>query len=134
MRKIAFIAANENVPWGGSEYLWRGAAEKLALRGVEVYASVKDWGAPVKQVEQLRSTGCRIVQRPNLSLLARAKSNFFPARDHIRHVKKLGTGADLIVISQGKNTYGLPWMEALDLRFSVRSHRTSGRRDMVARR
>jgi glycosyltransferase involved in cell wall biosynthesis len=112
MRKITFIAANEYVPWTGSELLWAGAAEKLARRGVKVCASVKSWDKPVKQVEQLGSSGCRIVRRPNLSLLARAKRNFFPVRDHVRHVKKLGTGADLIVISQGKNTDGLPWMEA----------------------
>ncbi|HKV79628.1 MAG TPA: hypothetical protein VJP02_15880, partial [Candidatus Sulfotelmatobacter sp.] len=64
MRKIVFIGANEWTPWGGSENLWSGAAEKLAHRGVQVCVSVKDWGVPVKQVEQLRAAGCRVFKRP----------------------------------------------------------------------
>ncbi|MHB8753368.1 MAG: glycosyltransferase family 4 protein [Candidatus Acidiferrales bacterium] len=113
MRKIVFIAANEYVPWGGSEYLWGGAAEKLARRGVEVCISVLDWSAPVKQVEHLRSVGCRIVHRVRPSLLARGLRNLFPGRYYARHVRKLAAGADLVVVSQGDQFQGLPWMDAL---------------------
>ncbi|MGH9727965.1 MAG: glycosyltransferase family 4 protein [Candidatus Acidiferrales bacterium] len=113
MRKIAFIAANEFVPWGGSEYLWAGAAEKLAHRGVEVRVSVKDWGRPVKQVEQLRAAGCRIFKRPTASLARRAIRKLPLWREYIRsHVKKVGAGADLVVISQGSQEDGLQWLEA----------------------
>ncbi|MFZ0638347.1 MAG: glycosyltransferase family 4 protein [Candidatus Acidiferrales bacterium] len=113
MRKIVFIAANENAPWGGSEYLWSRAAEKLAQRGVEVCVSVLDWDAPVAQVEHLRSLGCRIFPRPRPSLLSRGLRNLFPGRDYARHVSKLAAGADLAVVSQGDYVQGLPWMEAL---------------------
>ena len=113
MRKIAFIAANECVPWGGSEYLWAGAAEKLAASGVEVSVSVLDWGKPVKQVEHLRSVGCRIFHRHRPSLLRRGARRLFPGREYARHVNKLAAGADLIVVSQGDHLQGLPWMEAL---------------------
>jgi glycosyltransferase involved in cell wall biosynthesis len=106
----------ENYRWGGSEYLWAGAAEKLALRGVEVRVSVKDWGKPVKQVEQLRAAGCRIFKRPTPGLARRAVRKFPPWREYARrHMKKIGAGADLIVVSQGGNYEGVEWMEAAQI-------------------
>lgn len=113
MRKIAFINANEYVPWGGSENCWAAAAERLARRGVQVCVSVLDWGVPVKQIENLRSAGCRILYRPKPSLLSRARRKFFPGRDYARNVREVGAGADLTVVSQGDNLQGLLWMEAL---------------------
>ena len=112
MRKIAFIAANELHPWGGSEYLWGSAAEKLARSGVHVSVSAKNWPKPVPQVEHLRSIGCQVILRPQPSLLRRGLRNLFPGREYARHVRRLGEGADLIVISQGLNLDGLQWMEA----------------------
>ena len=113
MTKIVFIASNEYVPWGGSEYLWAGAAEKLARRGVRVSVSVKDWGKPVKQVEQLRAAGCRIFKRPVASLARRAVRKLPPWHDYPRrHVRQLGVGADLVIVSQGSMSDGHPWLEA----------------------
>jgi len=125
MRKIAFIAANEYVPWGGSEYLWSGAAEKLARRGVEVCVSVLDWGTPVNEIEYLRSVGCRIVHRQRPSLMIRGFRSLFPGHEYARHVRKVGVGADLVVVSQGDQLQGLPWMETLranDFRYAVIVH------------
>lgn len=103
----------EDSLWGGSESLWAGAAEKLARRGAQVSVSVKDWGIPVKQVEQLRAAGCRIFKRPVPALLRRAARKLPPWRDYIgRHVRKIGAGAQLIVISQGSNKESLEWAEA----------------------
>ena len=113
MRKIVFISANEWVPWAGSESLWSGAAERFVRRGVQVTVSVKGWDKPVKRVERLRSVGCQVFTRPTPSLLRRAARNFFPGRDYARHVRKLGAGADLIIVAQGINIDGLHWMEAL---------------------
>ncbi len=113
MRKFLFIASNEWSPWGGSESLWSSAAERFARRGVQVYVSVKDWGKPVKQVEYLRSVGCRIVHRRSPSLMYRLGRKLFPRREYAReHVRVLGTGTDLVVVSQGNNMDGLQWMEA----------------------
>lgn len=125
MRKIVFIAANEWHRWGGSEFLWGAAAESLARRGVQVTASVKRWDKPVEQVERLRSIGCRIVLRPKASLVRRGARNLFPGREYARHVRKLGDATDLIVVSQGFNTDGLQWMEALranGCRYAVIAH------------
>ncbi|MHB8527712.1 MAG: glycosyltransferase family 4 protein [Candidatus Acidiferrales bacterium] len=114
MRKIVFIAANIFHPWGGSEYLWSAAAESFARRGVQVYVSVKDWGAPVKQVEHLRSLGCRIFLRgwpPSLAARLGRKTGLLPGYTH-EHIQRVGAGADLIVVSQGGHVEGLQWMEA----------------------
>src|SRR6185437_12953995 len=113
MQKILFIAANEWHRWGGSEFLWGAAAENLARRGVQVTASVKRWDKPVEQVEHLRSIGCRIFCRPVPSLARRTFRKLPPWREYaLRHVKKIGASADLIVISQSKNMDGLEWAEA----------------------
>jgi glycosyltransferase involved in cell wall biosynthesis len=112
MRKIVFIAANELVKWGGSEVMWSLSAERLASRGAQVHVSVKDWGTSVREVERLRSVGCRVFERPEPSLVQRLSRRLFPRRTYAHeHVSALGTGADLIVISQGGNMDGLQWME-----------------------
>lgn len=113
----------EDSLWGGSEFLWAGAAEKLARRGAQVSVSVKDWGIPVKQVEQLRAAGCRIFKRPVPALLRRVARKLPPWHDYARrHVKKIATGADLVVLSQGSTSESLEWMEAAlscGLRYAV---------------
>ena len=111
-RKIVFLSANEWLPWSGSEYLWSAAAGWFARRGARVIVSVKQWNEPVKQVENLRALGCHVVYRPPLSLAKRAIQNFIPDREYRRHIKQIASQADLVVISQGKNMDGLPWMEA----------------------
>jgi len=113
LRRIVFISAMEGFPWGGSEALWAAAAEKLARRGAQVYVSVKDWNKPVKEVEQLRAAGCRIFKRPTPGLARRALRKLPAWGEYARtHVKKIGAGADLIVVSQGGNCEGLEWAEA----------------------
>jgi len=98
--------------WGGSEHLWSATAERFARRGVLVHVSVKHWNKPIKQLEHLNAAGCKIVQRPGPSLLRRGVRNLFPDHEYARHLKKLGDGADLIVVSQGSTLDGFQWMEA----------------------
>jgi glycosyltransferase involved in cell wall biosynthesis len=108
-----FIASNDMHRWGGSEYCWSAAAERLVQRGVQVNVSVPGWDEPVKQVEHLRSVGCRIFHRPRLSLPERIKRRVFLRKGYPwHHIRRIGTNADLIVISQGGNMDGLPWMAA----------------------
>jgi glycosyltransferase involved in cell wall biosynthesis len=113
MRSIAFIATNECVPWGGSEDCWAAAAERLARRGVQVHASVKAWGAPVKQLEQLRSVGCRIFYRAFPPPFSERIRRRILGDDHQRrHVRMVARGAELVIVSQGGHMDGLAWMEA----------------------
>jgi glycosyltransferase involved in cell wall biosynthesis len=113
MRKVAFIAGNEVVPWGGSEACWAAAAERLAKSGVQVSVSVTAWGRPVKQVEQLRSAGCRISERPERTMAGRIRRRLYAGKGFAwHHLRSASNGAELVVISQGGNTDGLAWMEA----------------------
>jgi glycosyltransferase involved in cell wall biosynthesis len=113
MRKFLFIAANPWIGWAGSELLWSAAAWKLAHRGNDVRVSVNDWRQPVAGIERLRSAGCKIHYRRPPSLLYRLGRKIFPLPEYpLKHVRALGDGVDLVVISQGINNDGLPWMEA----------------------
>lgn len=113
LQKYAFISANEWVPWGGSEMCWAAAAERLARRGNEVSVSVKAWGKPVEEIERLRAAGCRIIYRPKRTYLRRAARKFVTQGGYDwTDVRKIGTGADLVVISLGATKDGIPWLEA----------------------
>jgi len=115
MRKYLFIMANEGHQWGGSEPLWSEAAEKLARQGNEVRVSAKDWGERVPQIERLRIAGCQIFYRKNPlpRFLTRQVRKIFPKPEYrVGHVRSVGNGTDLIVISQGANWDGLEWIEA----------------------
>ena len=113
MRKYLFIAANEWANWGGSELLWSQTAEKLARRGLEVRVSVPTFGRPIKEVEPLRSAGCHIVYRRVNTILHRIRQRIFLLPEYAHtHVRSAGKGVDLVVVSQGSNFDGLPWMEA----------------------
>jgi glycosyltransferase involved in cell wall biosynthesis len=86
--------------------------------------SVKDWGAPVPQIEHLRSVGCVIVARTEQyripSFISRQIRKIFPQPPYREsHIRSVGNNVDLIVISQGDNSDGLEWLEAA---------RASGRR------
>jgi glycosyltransferase involved in cell wall biosynthesis len=124
MKKYLFIMAQEGYPWGGSEPLWSSAAENLARHGNEVRVSVKDWGAPVPQIEHLRSVDCVIIPRTEQyripSFISRQIRKIFPQPPYREsHIRSVGNDVDLIVISQGDNSDGLEWLEAA---------RASGRR------
>jgi glycosyltransferase involved in cell wall biosynthesis len=114
MRKYLFIMAQEGLPWGGSEQLWSSAAEKLVRRGNEVRISVKDWRERVPQIEKLRAAGCQIFyRRYELPFLTRQIRKFFPAPDYkLTHLREVGRGVDMVVISQGANYDGAEFLEA----------------------
>jgi len=74
---------------------------------------VPDFGRPINEAERLRSAGCQIVYRRAPSLLYRLGRKVFPFPEYARmHVRSVGKGVDLVVVSQGSNIDGLPWMEA----------------------
>lgn len=129
MRGYLFIAANEGNRWGGSEFLWSQAAEKLVGRGHRVVVSAKGWDPPVPEVERLRGAGCCVSYRKTPSRLHRLRHKLFPLAEYHRdHLSTIARAVDLIVISQGANTDGLSWMEAAGragFKYAVISHLAS---------
>jgi glycosyltransferase involved in cell wall biosynthesis len=121
MRKYLFVMAQEGCPWGGSEPLWSSAAENLARQGNEVRVSAKPWGEPVQQIERLRSAGCQVFYRYDQyrlpSFITRQIRRIFPAPEYKKaHVRSIGDGVDLVVLSLGDNwglADGLTWLEAI---------------------
>jgi glycosyltransferase involved in cell wall biosynthesis len=114
MRKYLFIMAQAGYPWGGSEPLWAEAAEHLAREGNEVRVTAKNWGQPVPQIERLRAAGCKIFHYEYRvpPFISRQIQKILPRPDYfLDHVRQVGKGADLVVISQGANFDGLSWME-----------------------
>jgi glycosyltransferase involved in cell wall biosynthesis len=122
MPKYLFIAANE-APWGGSEVLWSKSAEKLVLRGVDVSASVPEFASTAEGVKRLREAGSQIHSRQPFSLGARFARKLIPFWNYAKeHVRSIGKGVDLVVISQGSAVDGLPWLEAAraaDLKYVI---------------
>lgn len=112
MRRFLFIAANEWSNWGGSELLWSLTAEKLARWGSEVRVSVPDFVRKTPQVERLRSLGCGMFYRRAVApILYRLGRKMFPIPEYKGlHLRSASRNVDLVVISQGGSTDGLPWM------------------------
>lgn len=63
--KFAFVSNMDGSPWGGSEDLWAGAAERLLRQGHEVHASTVDWGeAEAEPLRRLVAQGLQLHRRP----------------------------------------------------------------------
>src|ERR1700720_58382 len=112
MRKFLFIAANE-WEWGGSEALWSRSAEMLARRGSSVRASVRQFDKPTEELERLSSAGGQIFYRRPSSFVTRLARKTLPLPEYsYNHLRSVGKGMDLVVISQGSIEDGLPWIDA----------------------
>lgn len=126
MRSICFIATNQGVPWGASEFLWAGAAHAIAARGeAEVSVSVKGWSVGLDPIERLRLSGCRVLARPTEEDERAFEMCEVPPGSA---AEVLRLRPDLVVISHGDNREGLPWMEFCarhQLRYVSVAHRAS---------
>ncbi len=73
--RLAFISTMEGVPWGGSEALWSGAAERMVRSNVSVGVCVRQWPETPKRVTDLERAGCQIFMRRPRTLVWRAAHN-----------------------------------------------------------
>jgi len=108
--KWAFISTMEGCPWGGSEELWSRVARWLLEGRHEVYANVKFWPDPARQVTELIAAGAHVMfrrldRRKKLqSLLHRLGGGGYVPPVHLasrRWLEQLRPQA--VVISQGAN-------------------------------
>lgn len=109
MPTICFVAANQGVPWGASEYLWSGAAARLTVRGdVEVVACVGSRSVEVSAVRAIERAGGRILVRS-----VEEDERAFPRCEVPAEAARalVARQPNLVVISHGDNREGFPWME-----------------------
>ncbi len=111
MNRIAFIAANESAPWGGSEELWGRTAIFLASQNTHVYVSVRDWPEIPRELAEILKVCAGVQYRKDRSS---ALSRLFekaewkkPKFTWLDAVKP-----DLVMISQSVNAEGFDWMQA----------------------
>lgn len=106
---VCFVAANHGVAWGASEFLWAGAAGELLAQGnLHVVACVGERSLVVPAIDRLRRAGCTIVARPR----EEDEEAFGRTAVPDSSASKLATlQPDLVVVSQGDNREGFPWME-----------------------
>lgn len=111
--RIAFVSTMAGSPWGGSEVLWHGTALCLQRSGLDVQASVYDWSREHPAVREMEHAGVAVQFRARhpsrLQRLARRLRREDADWDvDARWLR--GTGADLVVFSQGYPLDGLGWM------------------------
>jgi glycosyltransferase involved in cell wall biosynthesis len=110
-KRIAFIAANQSAPWGGSEELWAQTALRMAKIGYQVGVNVQGWQPPVHQVQTLVQAGCGVVYRwSNKTLLHTLQFKLYKQKMYYRWLDRFKP--DLAIISQASNIDGIGWMEA----------------------
>ena len=110
-KRIAFIAANDSVPWGGSEELWYETALRMVGAGYCVGVSVNGWRPAVPQVERLAQAGCLVDYRwYSKKPLHRLRARL--CKQDIYHRWLDQFKPDLAIISQSTNIDGVSWMEA----------------------
>ena len=110
-KRIAFIATNDSVPWGGSEELWQQTALRMVKTGYTVGVSVVGWEPRVPQIEALAQAGCQIDYRwYNKKPLHRLRFKAYKQETYYRWLDRFKP--DIAIISQSTNIDGDQWMEA----------------------
>jgi glycosyltransferase involved in cell wall biosynthesis len=96
-RRIAFVTTNNGSWTGGSEVLWREAAERLALDGHDVIVVIRKWAPRPAFMDVLRAAG--------VSVLFKEEGGF----EHL-----LSCNPDLVIVSTGDQDEGVEYFEALE--------------------
>ena len=110
-KRIAFVAANEAVPWGGSEELWYQTALRMIESGYEVGASVQGWQPAVAKIEALAQAGGSVDYRwYNKTPFHLLKFKLYKNETYYRWLDRFKP--NFVVISQASNIDGVGWMEA----------------------
>lgn len=121
--KIHFLSLLRRCPWGGSEELWSGAAERLLADGHHVSACVKWWPTGVRrpQLESLAKRGLRLsywgqhVPLPQRvgRIVDRSVRKLFRARNANADglERAISTSTDLLVVNSPGNRFPVSTVE-----------------------
>ena len=109
--KLAFVSTMSNVPWGGSEELWAGAAARLADSGHDVSSLVTRWPSTPAGIESLRARRVRIEHFPRSGPVGRALSRLSGRQRGAPYRRFLGKiKPAFVVVSQGGTGDGVNCM------------------------
>lgn len=108
MNKIAFISTMEGAPWGGSEELWSQAALRLAKFPLTVGVNVVRWEVLPEPLQKLKSAGCVVTRRTHPQLPLQKVMRKVMGERSLNWLDRFQP--DFVVISQGSNFDGVPWM------------------------
>ncbi len=108
MNKIAFVSTMEGVLWGGSEELWSQAALRFLELGVTVGANVIRYAEIPKQIENLKASGCLVTRRSQSQLPLQKLMRKLRGEQSFKWLDKFKP--DFVIVSQGSNFDGVPWM------------------------
>ncbi len=121
MSRIMFVSTMNGVPWGGSEYLWAGAAKLLRSQGHDVAVNVIRWPQPAKEIKELADIGCGVTQRLN-DVIPPISTRIINRVRRVAGLQAVSEAAidtalkdaapELVVISQGGWLDGQEWMAA----------------------
>src|SRR6185503_6656439 len=112
MAHFRFVSTMGSAPWGGSEELWAGAAERLLAAGHRVTAHVFAWPTDAPKIAALGKLGATIRRRSRSSPLWRRallKAAGHPTAS-TPFARRDTQPTDLVVISQGFTLDGLDAM------------------------
>lgn len=105
--RLVFVSTMEGSPWGGSEFLWSSAALELCRLGHVVAANTCWWPTTPQPLEKLKQNGVLLRRRRPRTRWRRIMT--LDADLEARYLRRIRP--DLVVISQGTNWDGLPWLE-----------------------
>jgi glycosyltransferase involved in cell wall biosynthesis len=115
---IVFLSTMTDLPWGGSEELWAGAALDLASQGYAVSASLAEWSPPHERVRALTRGGVAVRFRPRRYSLARrawrraTRGPWEPVTFEAEKLLASHTEPSLVVLANGGP---FPWLELPEL-------------------
>jgi len=111
--RIAFVSSFTGGPWSGCEELWTGTALRLLEGSHQVSACVKYWPEPSSRMLEIRESGVELStwrEDSDQSLFYKIWREI-GKRAPAEHRRLVQFRPDLVVISQGSHTDGLPWMQ-----------------------
>lgn len=128
---IVFISTMSSHPWGGSEFLWAGAAKHLVRNGHKVGSCLPGWRPTPRAVSELKAEGAWLFERHDVSgfrkiarhVRTRWGYRILGAFGYERWLRKFNP--DLVCVSCGNFKDGLWCLEHLvdaKYRFAVIVH------------
>lgn len=110
--RIGFVSTLTGGSWAASEELWGGAAMRMLENSHKVAVCVKYWPVTAQRVAEMEQRGAQVFTwRQGHDHWFYKTWNAIDWRERPEYRRMRRFRPDLVVISQGSHTDGLPWMK-----------------------